>query len=829
LFESLFSDIRYALRWLRRSPAFTVVAVASLAVGIGFNTALFTMVDALLFKPLPVARPDALVDVYTGAPASRGGQYSTTSLPDYLDIKSSNEVFADVAAYTPMFGALSTEGGARLAMGEAVSGNYFDMLGVPALVGRALRPDDDRPGADRVVAVSYNYWKRELQSSPQLEGKTLRIRGLPYAIVGVLPSTFNGMIPVLSPELFIPIAASLDVEPVGMNDVTPSPSGTNRLERRGHRWLFLRARLKPGQSFEQARANVQVIANRLMEEYPATNRDRVMSVRRTSDVHFHPAADPTIMPIASGLMVIVGLVLVIACLNVASMLLARASARQREIGVRLAIGAGRGRLIRQLVTETMVLAFFGAIGGTLLAWWLTSFAATINLPSPIPLTFNLHIDVRVLVFTVVVSLAAALVAGLVPALLASKPNLVAELRGDQKGTLAAGRRWTLGDILVASQLAITAILLVVAALLTRSVIAAQNANLGIPVERIALVSIDASQLRYTREKVEQFYNAAQLRIRQIAGVEAVGLTTRPPFTINQNRWTIWIPAVHTPGQGGATVDVTSVSPEYFQAVNVPIVSGRAFTAADSPDTPRVAIVNETMARRFWPNQSAVGQTIRSRNSDGPVFEIVGVAADHKVSSVGEAATPFLHVARNQQWNAYSAIIARTRGDADALLSAMKREIHAVEPTLAFVENQTMAGEVGMTMFPIRASAWMVSIVGMVAMLLAAVGLYGVIAYSVARRTREIGIRMALGATQSLVVGSVMRQGLAVAAIGLVVGGVFAVFAARSIANALYGIGSGDPASWITAASVLLAVSALANLIPAWRASRVHPSEALRTE
>ena len=818
---------------MRRSPAFTLVAVASLAIGIGFNTALFTIVDALLFKPLPVSHPDQLVDVYTGAPASRGLQYSTSSYPDYLDLRAARDAFDDIAAYTPMFGALSTDAGARLAMGEVVSGNYFGVLGVPAFIGRTIRPEDDVPKAERVVMVSYRYWARELQSSPDIAGKTLRIRGLPYTIIGVTPASFNGMVPILSPEMFIPIAASLDVEPVGMNDVVPSPTGSNRLERRGHRWLFMRGRLKAGRTVEQARANVQLVAARLAADFPATNKDREMSVRRTSDVHFHPAAESQILPIAAALMAVVGLVLLIACLNVASMLLARASSRQREIGVRLAIGAGRGRLIRQLVTETLVLALLGAIGGTLLAWWITTFAASISLPSPIPLTFNLRIDVRVLTFTVVATLLAALIAGLVPALIASKPNLVAELRGEQTGTKAGGRRWTLGDGLVAGQLAITAILLVVAALLTRSVRAAERANLGIPVERIALVSIDASQLRYPRERVEQFYDQAQERIRSLAGVEAVGLTTRPPFTINTNRWTIWIPAVHQPGQSGVTVDVTSVSPSYFEAVAVPIVAGRTFTGADRPDTPRVAIVNETMARRFWPNQSAVGQTFRSRNSDGPVFEVVGIAADHKVSTVGEPPTPFFHVPRTQQWNAYSAVIARTRGDADALLRDMRREIHAVEPTLAFIENQTMAGEVGMTMFPVRASAWMVSAVGLVAMLLAAVGLYGVIAYSVARRTREIGIRMALGASQSLVVGSVMRQGLAVAVIGLVgglaIGAALVVVAGQQIAGALYGIGSGDPASWLAATALLLAVSALANLIPAWRAASVHPSEALRTE
>ena len=829
LLEAFLADVRFALRWLRKSPGFTLVAVASLAIGIGFNTAIFTIVDALLYKPLPVAEPSRLVDVFTSAAAGRSVEFGTTSYPDYLDLKSRNDVFEDIVGYSPMFGALSTGLGARLAMGEIATGNYFQVLGVNALIGRTLLPEDDRPGAPPVAVVSYRYWTRELGSTPNLSGQTLRLRGTPFAIVGVAPPSFTGMVAILSPEVWIPVSASLDVEPVGMRDTTPSPTGTTRLERRGDRWMFLRGRLKPGRTVEESRGNLAVVFSQLAAEFPQTNKDRHISTKRTSDVHFHPDADQQVVPYAVGFMAVVGLVLLIACLNVASMLLARASGRQREIGVRIAIGAGRGRLIRQLITETIVLALIGAAAGTALAYGMTRAAAAISLPSPIPFTFNLHIDARVLVFTLVLSLVAALLAGLVPALLASRPNLVMELRGDQNLARAGGHRWTLGDLLVAGQMSITAVLLVVAALLTRSLVVAQRANLGFPVDRIALVSIDASQLRYDKARIEQFYDAALARVRAIPGVDAAGLATRPPFTLNTNRWAIWIPGLHEPGQAGAVVDVTNVSADYFDAIDVPLVAGRTFNDADRLETPKVAIVNETMARKFWPNQSPIGRTLRSRNSEGPVFEIVGVSRDYKVNSVGEGPTPFLHIARRQQPNPYSALIARTRGDADGLLRDMRREIHAVEPTLAFVENQTMASEVGMTLFPVRATAWLVSGVGLVAMLLAAVGLYGVIAYSVARRTREIGIRMALGATPSTVVSAVMRQGLLVAAVGLVAGSILAIAAVRAVADLLYGISGSDPASWLGAAAVLLAVSALANLVPAWRAARVHPSEALRTE
>jgi predicted permease len=511
------------------------------------------------------------------------------------------------------------------------------------------------------------------------------------------------------------------------------------------------------------------------------------------------------------------------------MLLARASGRQKEIGIRLAIGASRGRLVRQLVTEAMVMSIIGAIGGMLLAWLLTSGVGSLSLPLPIPLAFDLRIDGRVLFFATVVTFLAAFLAGLVPALQASKPNLVADLRGEHTVTRVAGRRWTLRDLLVSGQMAVTALLLVVAALLTRSLVAAERTNVGFPVERLAVVSTDTRMLRYDEVRSSQFYSQALDRIRAIPGVEAAALATRPPFSVNVNRQEIWVPEHHQPGEHGDTIEITRVSADYFDAIGVPIVQGRAFNSGDRPTTPAVAIVNETMARKYWPNESAIGKTFRARGSDGPLFQVVGISADHKVTSVQEAPTPFAQMSRDQRPNSYSAIIARTRGDASALLRDMRRELLALDANVVFVENQTMEAEAGATLFPVRASAWLVSIVGLVAMMLAAIGLYGVIACSVARRTREIGIRMALGARRSSVIGLVMQEGLIVAVAGLVAGSVVAILFGRLISSVLYGVGVADPISWLAAAFVLLGVSAFANLLPAWRAARVAPSDALRTE
>jgi predicted permease len=832
LLESLLADIRFAVRWLRKSPGFTLVAVASLAIGIGFNTALFAIVDAVLFKPLPVADPGRLVDVFTSDFSGKVA-FSTSSYSDYQDLSAQNDVFDGLVGYSPMFAALNLDGRSRLAMGEIVTGNYFQVFGVGAALGRTILPADDVPGAPRVVMVSRRYWTRELASAPDAVGRTLRIRGASYTIVGVAPASFNGMVPILSPEMWLPVSSSLDVEPVGMHDAMPSPTGTSRLDRRADRWMFMRGRLKPGKTFEQSRANLTLLGSRLAGDYPLTNKDRRITVKPTSDVHFHPSIDPVVVPIAAGLMVVVGLVLLIACANVASMLLARASARHKEIGIRLAIGASRGRLMRQLVTEAIVLSLLGAVGGTLLAWWITSVVASLSLPLPIPIAFDLRIDGRVLAFTFAATFLAALLAGLAPALQATKPSLIEDLRGEVTASHAAGRRWTLRDLLVAGQMAITALLLVVAALLTRSFIAAQRTNPGFAVKYLATVSTDTSTLGYTPAEAQRFYDQAIEKISAIPGVESVALATRVPMQLNANRWEIWVPGRHQPGDPGDTVEVTTVSPGYFRTLGVGIVEGRAFTEADRPDTPRVAIVNETLARMVWPGQSAIGKIFRTRGGAGPPIEIVGVSANHKVVTLSEAPTPFLQMPRTQRPGAYAAIVARTAGDASALLRDMRQALLAINPDVVFIENQTLEMQVDATLFPMRASAWLVSGVGLVAMLLASIGLYGVIAYSVARRTKEIGIRVALGARRGAVIGMVMQQGLLVAAAGLVAGcaaaGVAAFLAARMIAGVLYSVGVADPFSWFGAAALLLAVSALANLIPAWRASRVDPSEALRSE
>ena len=825
MFDHLRADVRYAVSWLLRSPAFTSVAIASLALGVGFNTALFSIIDALLLRPLPIERPDRVVDVYTKG--ADGDTYSTTSYPDFLDFQAQNRVFSGMAGYSLAIAAMKTGDQSRLALGEVVTGNYFQLLGVKAAIGRTLLPEDDVRGATRAVALSHTTWMREYGGEPSVIGRTLHLRGQPYTIVGVIEERFHGMMPMIQPEMWLPVAWVEEVEPAGIQEAVPSPTGDTRLDRRGQRWMFVKARLRDGETRDTAEANLQVVMSQLAAQHPKTNGKRPVAV--AANVRVHPQGDAMMRPIAAGLMLGVGLVLLVACANVANMLLARASGRQKEIGIRLAIGASRGRLVRQLLTESLVLSLLGAVAGLALAVVLVRFVQAIPLPVPVPLALTLQIDARVLLFTTVVAAASGLLAGLVPALQATKPNLTAELKGDRPTVSAGSRRWTLRDGLVAAQTAVTLVLLVTAGLLTRSIIEARSTELGFRSSGLAVVGTEVGLIGYDEKRADALYDRVLERVRALPGVESASGTVRQPLAINYNRNGIFFPGKMEPGAEPIPIAATWVDEMYFGTLGVPLLRGRGFTTADTPETPKIAIVNESFVKTYWPGEDALGHRFRVRTADGPEFEVVGVVADYKVDTVGERPTPYIHYALSQRPFTGQVILARTAGNASALLNTIRREILTLEPNAIFLDSQTMDAQVDMTLLPARLAAQTASVVGAVATVLAAIGLYGVIAYAVARRTREIGIRMALGAAPGGVIGMIMRQGLTVAIAGVVVGSVLAWLAARAVASALYGVSAHDPMAWTGAIGALIGAAALANFMPARRASRVDPSVALRSE
>jgi predicted permease len=826
MFGSLFQDARYAVRWLLRSPGFAAVAILSLGAGIGGNTAIFAVVDALLLRPLPVREPARLVDIYTSG--ADGDTYSTNSLPDILDYRQLQNVFADVAGYSPMFAGVTRGDRSRLVLGEVVTANYFSTLGVEARVGRAFVAADDALDAARTVVLSNRYWRREFGGETSAIGRTLRIRGQEFTIIGVLDDAFTGMVPMLAPEIWVPARFAEEIEPAGINEMVPSPTGTSRLDRRGQRWLFVKARLADGVSVEQARARTEAVAGRLRSDYPQTNKDRRVMVRPTADTRLHPQADRLLAWIVSGTMIAVGLVLVIACANVAGMLLARAAARQREIAIKRAVGAGRARLLRQLLTESLILGGLGAMVGVVLASWLTQVLSTFELPIPIAVSLDLRLDARVIGFTGAVTLLTGVLAGLAPALRATKIDLVNDLKGATGR--ANGRRWTLRDALVVGQMAVTIVLLVTAGLLVRSLVLAQNADVGFPIAGLAVVSGDTGMLRYTPERSQQFWSEASRRIAALPGVTNVALASRLPFSFNFNRSSIAVPGrQRAADEMGPSINSAVVSPGYFTALGINVVQGRPFAESDAPGDRPVAIVNDTFARTFWPGDSAVSRVVYERTlGSGRSFEIVGVVANHSLQTVGEAPQPAIYFSTTQRPSGYNVLVARTAGDDGALVARMRETLVGLEPGLLLMESQTMKAQVQGMLFPVRVAAALVTAMSVLGLALAAVGLYGIIAYAVAERTREIGIRMAIGARPGIVVGMVLRQGLALAGAGLLAGSLLAAVATRVVAGMLYGVSGADPVAWGSAAAVLAVAALAANAVPAWRAVRIDPVRALRT-
>jgi predicted permease len=828
MFETLLKDVRYALRGLARSPGFFAVAILSLALGVGVNTAMFSLVDAVLFRPLPVSAPDTLVDVFSTG--GDGDEYATSSYPDFADLRAQNTVFTEMTGYSPIMAPLSLGDRSRVALGQVVTGNHFAMLGVQPQLGRLLTPADDVAGAERVVVLADRMWRREYGADPAIVGRTITLRGLAYTVVGVAPTAFTGVVPLLTPELWLPTVHVEEVEPIGITNVVPGP-GRTPLERRGYRWMFIKGRLADGVGAAQAHANVALVGRQLQAAHPQTNKDSAMSAVPTSEVRMLvPQAGGVLSIGAAGVMAVVGLVLLIACANVAGMLLARASARRREISVRLAVGASRGRLVQQLLIEGLVLGAIGAAASIACAWALIRALLAIELPLPVDVAFDLRLDARVLGFAFTIAAVTGMLASLLPALKASRPNLVGDLRGEAPAARVGGRRWALRDGLVVAQVSLTAVLLVVAGLLLRSLGQSERADVGFEPRGLAGVAFDTDMMRYEPDRGLEFWRTARARVAALPGVTSVAVVSPTlPFTFNFSQQEMKIDSrTYVEGQRGDTIENVAISPGYLATLGVTLVEGRDFAAADAAGTPGVAIVNETMARRFWPGASALGHTLTIA-STGRVFRVVGVNRDHKQHGVLERPAPFVYFAEAQRPSRYNFLVARTAGDAGGLVAAMRRELLALDSGVVFMSASTMEQHMAAALMPARVGAMLATAFGALGTLLAAIGLYGVIAFSVARRTREIGVRMALGAEPGGVLAMVMRQGFTLVAVGLVAGALLAAGAANVLRGLLYGITPYDPWAWTAAIAAMLAAGALANAVPARRAMRVEPLTALRTE
>ena len=828
--EDLARDIGYAVRGLRRNPGFTIAAVVSLAIPIGFNTSVFTVVDSILFHPLPVVRPAQLVDVYSSHP--RAGRYRPNSYPDYLDLRAANGVFTDMAAHAPMRTVVRVGEDVDLVMGEAVTGNYFQFLGVRPLLGRPLAPDDDRPAAARVAVISTGLWERAFGRDPAVVGRDLHIGSQPYVVIGVAPPAFYGMPPIPGGDVWIPMTWVDDATPVGTTVVVASP-GETRLERRGERWMFIKGRLRDDVGLAQADANLDSIMVELAAAFPGSNEGVHVSLTETDDVRLTPdMAGPAYFGAATA-MLMVGVVLLVACANVMGMLLARAGTRRREIGVRLAIGASRRRIVQQLLTETLVLSSFGAAMGLALAWTTMRVAGAVESPiRSLPYSFEFALHGRAFLFTAALAVGAGVLAGLVPALRATRLSLVREFSGAVAVSSAGGRRWFVRDVLVAAQLAVTVPLLVLAGLLGRGAVAATaDASLEFDPDRVVAVSTDLEMNGYDPEREERFMRDALDRVRSIPGVEAAALASRAPLdAISYSTTIIRVPGLHGPADRGASIPWVAVSRGYFGTLGVPLLQGRTFTTGDTRESPRVAIASEAMALRFWPAGTAVGRRFRLGEPDGPEYEVVGVAADYKVRFPTEAPAPYLHVAASQHAQASAVLLARTEGDAAAPAADIRREFRRMEPDLFFFfQGDTLREIAAVTVLPLRIAASVSGAAGIVAMLLGAVGLYGVVAYLVLRRTREFAIRSALGARSASLVRLVLSTGAWVVGLGAGAGAVLAVVATRLASQVMPGVTPADPVVWGGALLLIAGVAAAAHVGPARRIMSLNLMQALHVE
>jgi putative ABC transport system permease protein len=822
MLETVWQDVRYGLRSLKRAPGFAAVAIGSLAVGVGFAVFIFSFVQqAIGFTRVPAASSGRLVDVFTNQ--LNGTVYGTSSFPDIESIRTRTSAFDAVVAYSPYAAALSVDGSTRMAFGEVVTGNYFDVLGVSTSLGRPLFPTDDRPGAARVAVLSDGLWRRRFGSSPSAIGRVIRIRNQPYTVVGVAAPRYRGaaFVPV---DFWTALTWAEDTEPVGIID-SMAPAVGPWLEQRGKRWLFVKGRLAPGHTLASARTAVQSLMVQLESEYPATNAKRRFSALDTRTIRIHPNVDFAIAPVSAALGVVVLLVLVVVCANVSGLLLARGANRRREIAIRFAVGASRQRVLRQLLTESLVVSGVGSAGAIGVLWTLTVIGRDIATRLNTPFTIEPRLGSPAVWFGVALAIAVGIAAGLAPALRATDRRRLVTRSGV---TVTARRRWTLRDGLIVIETAAAFVILVAAGLLARSTTASQRADLGFRTDGIVSISTGTAVLGYDEVKAAQFYEQALRRIRALPEVEAAALNGRKPLDISFSNETFFPSDRTTASETGEIAYSATVSPEYFGLFDIRIVDGRNFSAADTLVSPSVAIVTKAFARKFWPGEPVVGKHFHAQTPTGRDVEIVGVSDDYAVARPGEVPTPYIHYPVAQDRSTEWQLLVRSRAGMAPPIERLRRELTALDSGL-LVETASMASNVTRVLLPLEAAAAGLSIVGVVTILFAAIGLYAIISFMVARRSQEFGIRMAVGASPAQVLSFVIRHGLAVGAVGIAVGAMGAGAAARLLSRTLYGVSAGDLLTWTGALVIVFGISLVAHAIPARRAASIDPAIALRAE
>lgn len=818
----VWQDLRYGLRMLRKSPGFTAIAVLSLALGIGANTAIFSLANAVLLRPLPVAEPARLVTISSAAPSR---DHLAVSYPDYLDFRDRNEVLSGLLCWGELPLSVSTGGQAEQVTGMLVSGNYFSVLGVMPALGRFFAPEDDDGRTDSATVISFSLWQRRFGGDPGIVGRPVFLNGNQFTIIGVAPKGFTSTMRVFAPDAWVPVTMQPKV----------IPRSQEMLTSRGARWLTMTGRLRPEIPKAQAEANLSSIEQQLTEAYPEKNQESEEGNVRGWGVRLLPAGSfpPRIRAVLAGfiglLFVLVGLVLLIACANLSSLLLARSLQRRKEFAVRLALGASRFRILRQLLVESVMLCVLSGIAGVLLAVWMNRLLLGFQPSFALAFEFDLRLDPSVLSAAFILSLVTGILFGLLPALQASRPDVVAALKDDAR---SSGRRESrLRNAFVVGQVAMSVLLLICAGLFLRALAQGRTLYQGLDPEHVQTATFDPRFLGYDETRTQDFYRQLLERVRALPGVEAAGLAQ--VITVGQSSAKTGFAVA---GRAGANrddlppVDFNVISPGYLATLKIGLIRGRDFTEADRAGALRVAVIDETTARQWFTESEALGQRLTDGKNE---YEIVGVAERGNQRKTGEAPRPFVYLPYAQRsgdvFESRLTLHVRTRVAAPDVYAAIRQVVSQLDRQMPLQYTAPLTEYLRLEMLPQRLVALMASALGLVGLALVALGIFGVVSYSVTQRTHEIGIRMALGAQAGDVLSLILRQGIKLTLMGLGWGLLAAFAVTRLLASLLYGVSATDPLTFLGVSLLLAFVTLLASYLPARRATKTDPMEALRYE
>ena len=813
MIETALQDLRFGFRMLRRSPGFSALAVLCLTLGIGANAAVFSWIEGILFRPYPAVTHQERLLALGGT--ERGEARGTPiSWPDFVDLQRSCTLF-DAFFVTKIMGTtLSIGDRAEVTTGSIVSANYFDAIGVHPILGRGFEPGEDTGrNAHPVTVISYQLWKGRFKGDPQIIGKTQRLNGVLHTIAGVTPEGFYGTFVGWAMQFWVPASMEETFE-----------AGGYKLEDRGARWIEAYVRLKPGVTLAQAQQEISAVAQRLEADYPATNRGRGIKLWPLWQTPFNNAG--TLLPTLEIMLAVVVFVLLIACANVGNLLLVRSFARRHEMTVRLAIGAGRGRLLKQLFTEGLILSAFGAAGGILVAYWCRH-ALVLLFPARRGVAMHLpgEIDWRVLALSAGVCLIATLLLGLVPAMQTGKIDLAGALKAESAGVVGGrGRAWIRSGLVV-MQVSLSFVLLVGMGLLLQSLQKIRTTSPGFSTHGVLETVVPLVSAGYDAPRAQSFQDELLERVKALPGVESAAFGRMTPLSYGSfSSAPIAVDGYQAPPEEQPIVQYNEVGPDYFATMGIPLVSGREFTRADDEKAALVAVVNETMAGKYWRGKNPIGERVQVK---GRWMQVVGVAKDSKYQSVRETPKPFFYVPLRQNFSRGADLFIRTPLNAETMATALAREVHTLDPGLALYEVITLQEQLDRSTSPQLVAVTLVGVLGGLALLLAAIGLYGVMSYAVSQSTRELGLRMARGAHASDLLRLVMSRGLALTAGGVLLGTAAALALTRLLGNMLYRVSPRDPLAFGSAFAVMMIVSLAACFLPAWRAARTDPARALR--